>query len=74
MTLSIHHSETELEIKINGLIHLWIDGKLTGIHSYMTSEKNFYIEWHTKDKFITTEYDKRSLWVGILKLIDKKLK
>jgi len=75
VTLSIHHSDTRLEIKINGLIHLWIEGKLTGIHSYMTTDKNYFIEWHYGEGLmILTEYDKKNLWGRILKLVDKKLK
>ena len=73
MKLEIITTDTYLKIKINNLLHLYIKGKVTGVMSYMTSEENFFIEWHTKDKMVLTEYDKRGLWERILKLVDKTL-
>lgn len=76
MTIELSHSETQTSVTINGLIHLWIKGKVIGVMAYMDTkegEYSYFIEWHTKEKMILTEYDKRGLWEKILKLINKHI-
>ncbi len=73
-TITTESLYNRIRIKIDGIIHLSIPTKgVTGIQTWQHPDRNYYaIELYTECGTILCEYQKREMWVEILKLLEEK--
>lgn len=60
----------EIKIYINDKPHLYLRDRLIGYQSYNKENKWYCVEFYTKYKTITVEYDSFEKWKKILELIN----
>jgi len=71
-TFKIRNQDNKVDIFIDNIIHLSLKkDELIGFQSWIegVEHKIYYIEFYMRKKDILAEYDKKSMWIGILKLL-----
>lgn len=66
-------THASIKIYINEILHIhYIRDKFVSLQSWQYEDENlFYIEITLLDGVMTTDYDKREMWINILKELDK---
>jgi len=73
MNISVEKKGDELKIYIDSILHLYIREKLIGIQSYILEHRFYCIDFYTKHKTITVEYENKQHWIEVLEKINSYL-
>ena len=73
MNIEIQYKGYEFKLLIDNLPHIVIKDRIIGFQAFNSENRMFEIEFYTKDKNITVQYDTFDKWQKILKELNKVL-